>query len=1103
MTRPFRLVPARHAMLVAATAAFALALSPVAGSPTAAAADSPTAAAAAPASAQGVGRAPTPDHLSTNHLPAPMDVDHLGAVAFGWQLARGDQAAYQLQVRDADGVVWDSGKVASANSTHVAYDGPALSAAERYTWRVRVWSDPGNDASTWSAPGEFGTGPGATWQGAHPIWASSPGGTWTDYTLSVRLRVDSVATGVRFRSPDALNGYMWQFRSAAAGSNVNTLVRHTLVNGRYTALPAVPLPQPLATGTFHDVRISAQGATITTYLDGTQVDRTDTSQLAADARFDHGTFGFRNGSSEVGSFDDVVLRSGPSADTGKVLFAQGFDDGKSAFPCGSVAGGVLTVGRSGNCLVSVGNADWSLMRDQVRLDPDKQVAWASLFATGSSPEPARQFVYKAYVDGTFVGLGPTLSLGDEVRYDGFDVTQLVASGGEHTLSAIAYTQKDQRFLGELVVRYTDGTTDTFGTGDSWTAMPGGSVWPAAGSIGTSYYSAPQEDLDERAYPQGFRTNGFDDSAWDAATVKADFTDLQPTPTAEVGEQLHAPVKVVDKGNGDYFVDFGRTWVGGARLQLQGTAGDQVTLRFGEETAGDDTVKYRMRTGNTYEDVVTLRDGPQTVETWGMRVFRYAEIIGSPEPVTADNLRALALVYPFDEHGATLTSSDEDLVTVWQLSKNTIEALNQNLYMDSWTRERTDYEADAYLQQLADGYLSADPTLAEYSNAYFRNHRTWPTEWPLYVVTAAYDDWQHTGSTGHLSSMYDTLKADLPDEWFSAATGTVDKDYRSNGCSSQTDCDIVDWPTSERDGFVFTPQNTVINALSFRTYRDMAEIADVLGHPDDAANFAAKADAIRASLNERFYDPATGAYVDGLTAASTPVDHRAVHASVFPAALGVPTSDAQRADLASYIADKGMVCSVYCSGFLLQALYNGGAGQAALDLLTSHDTTSWMNMVEQGAGATGEAWDPSLKSNMTWSHPWAAAPAYVVPRDMYGVRPTSPGWRTFTVQPQTGDQEYGSVTVPTVRGTIGVAFQRTAGRTDLGVQVPGNSTATVSVPTAGSRTLGTVFVDRRAVRADVSGGWASVEVEPGCHTVSVVPNSRANTDERLAEVCTVR
>jgi len=1039
------------------------------------------------ADAAGTGTGPgAPTGLVTDSLGAPMDVDLTGGPDFGWQSQVGHQTAYEIKVSagDADNapVVWDSSRTASDASTAVPYAGGTLKPSERYSWRVRVWDEQGRPTA-WSKPARFGTGPGQTWGDSRPIWSAPPAiASWTDYRLDVKLTVTKTALGIKFRSPDSRDGYMWQFRASNAATP-NSLVPHVETGGSFKVGTAVPLGAALDPGTTHDVAIEVRGSTLTTYLDGRVVDsRTDTT-------YAQGGIGFRTGSTETGTADDVRVTSLVPADNGKVLYSNDFNAAGASFPCGTVQDQHLVVGTSQDCLSANTTDDWALMRRDVTLQPGKTVDWATVFATGSSFDAAEQYVYKLYLDGDFVGLGPTKSFGKETRYDGFDVTAALRTGGAHALSAIAYTTKDQRFQAYLVVRYTDGSTQTVGTGPDWTAESGAAVWPSAKSIGTSYWSAPQEDITMSAYPDGFGTSGFDDSSWSAATVKSPFADLRPTPFAKVAEQRRAPVKITDKGNGNYLVDFGQTWQGGVHLTLTGAAGRQVTLRYGEELSDPSTVRYQLRTGNTYQDVVTLRDGTQTVDTWGMRVFRYLDVLNSPVPVTARNLQALALVYPFDESQSQLTSSDPDLVSVWQLSKNTVETTNQNFYTDSWTRERGPYEADNYIHQLAALYLSGDPTLGAYSMEYFTDNSTWPREWPLYVISSVYDNWQRTGSTAQLERMYPALAGKLLGKDFNAATGTID------GSDA-----IVDWPASQRDGYVFAQRNTVINALSYSNYRDMAAMASALGRTDDAASYTRTADTLRATLNSAFWNGTKGAYDDGLDADMNPTGHFAEQASAFPAAFGVPASQEQYTAVATYLASRGMACSVYCSGFLLQGLYKAGAAQTALDLLTSDGTNSWRHMIDLGAGATGEAWDPAQKSNMTWSHAWAAAPAYVIPRDMYGIAPTSPGYRTFTVTPQPGDQTYGSVSTPTVKGTIATAFHRQSGRTDLGVLVPGNSTATVGVPATAGSTGDTVYVDGRATRATAEGGRLTVSVGVGCHVLSTSADPGVRADRLLTGIC---
>lgn len=67
------------------------------------------------------------------------------------------QTAYQIRVtltgnntQEDKKILWDSGKVFSAQSTFVKYAGKALQSGQRYDWQVRVWDERGK-VSEWSA----------------------------------------------------------------------------------------------------------------------------------------------------------------------------------------------------------------------------------------------------------------------------------------------------------------------------------------------------------------------------------------------------------------------------------------------------------------------------------------------------------------------------------------------------------------------------------------------------------------------------------------------------------------------------------------------------------------------------------------------------------------------------------------------------------------------------------------------------------------------------------------------------------------------------------------------------------------------------------------
>ena len=105
--------------------------------------------------------------LTVNYESEPMAVDQ-SAVRFGWKMQSdaigAAQSAYQIVVTDGDSVVWDSGKVESAQSVAVAYAGDMLEKETVYTWSVTVYDQDGRPSQP--VQSRFATGcdfSGAQW----------------------------------------------------------------------------------------------------------------------------------------------------------------------------------------------------------------------------------------------------------------------------------------------------------------------------------------------------------------------------------------------------------------------------------------------------------------------------------------------------------------------------------------------------------------------------------------------------------------------------------------------------------------------------------------------------------------------------------------------------------------------------------------------------------------------------------------------------------------------------------------------------------------------------------------------------------------------------
>ena len=157
--------------------------------------------------------------------------------------------------------------------------------------------------------------------------------------------------------------------------------------------------------------------------------------------------------------------------------------------------------------------------------------------------------------------------------------------------------------------------------------------------------------------------------------------------------------------------------------------------------------------------------------------------------------------------------------------------------------------------------------------------------------------------------------------------------------------------------------------------------------------------------------------------------------MFPLAFGIVPEEYQETVI-EFIKSRGMACSVYGSQILLDGLYSAGEGEYALELLTSTSDRSWWNMIRSGSTITMEAWDMKYKPNSDWNHAWGAAPANIIARQLWGIRPLEPGFVRALVKPQTARLSSSIIRVPTRLGTITGVYRALSDRIKIyGVEIP--------------------------------------------------------------------
>jgi hypothetical protein len=529
------------------------------------------------------------------------------------------------------------------------------------------------------------------------------------------------------------------------------------------------------------------------------------------------------------------------------------------------------------------------------------------------------------------------------------------------------------------------------------------------------------------------------------------------PTHLVDER---PVEISRTAAGIHVVDFGRVAFG--NLRLTPSANGEVIVHFGEASVDGrinrkppKTIRYNKTTvqlkaketivaappvDKRNTEVANPKHPPAilTPEEWGVVMpFRWVEIEGWKGELKPEQIvRQSAFAATWDDEAASFESSDEMLNRIWELCRYSIKATTfAGVYVDG-DRERIPYEADAYLNQLSHYYVDSDKQMARDTFDRLMEYPTWPTEWAPHMVFMAYADWMHTGDTAWLKSRYEALKTKtlMERRGEDGLVTSDEKDIRRD--------DIIDWPVGERDGYVRTGTNTVVNAFHIRSLEMMAELARAVGNEVDAAEYAALAKASRTQFDKVLFDAGKGLYRDGAE-----TDHMALHANLFPLAFGLVPEDS-RTQIADWLAERGMRCSVYVAQYLMEALFENGADAEAIALMTAKNDRSWRHMVESGTTISWEAWDHKYKPNQDWNHAWGAAPANLLPRYVLGVEPLTPGWKTARICPCIGGLEFAKGKVPTPRGEIEVEWKQTARGFSLKISLPDGMDANVVLPGGG-------------------------------------------------------
>jgi alpha-L-rhamnosidase len=133
--------------------------------------------------------------------------------------------------------------------------------------------------------------------------------------------------------------------------------------------------------------------------------------------------------------------------------------------------------------------------------------------------------------------------------------------------------------------------------------------------------------------------------------------------------------------------------------------------------------------------------------------------------------------------------------------------------------------------------------------------------------------------------------------------------------------------------------------------------------------------------------------------------------------------------------------------LLRALHAAGRDDSLVKAITDPNQPGWAQILARGATFTWESWNARDVPGDSESHGWGSTVLPVLQSDVLGVHVVAPGAARIEVAvPDVAPFAVAGV-VPTERGPVRVAWQRTSRHFVLNLTVPANVDAVVRFPRA--------------------------------------------------------
>lgn len=397
-----------------------------------------------------------------------------------------------------------------------------------------------------------------------------------------------------------------------------------------------------------------------------------------------------------------------------------------------------------------------------------------------------------------------------------------------------------------------------------------------------------------------------------------------------------------------------------------------------------------------------------------RAFRYLFVPGDVELAISAKYEYLPL-----EYRGKFNSSDKQLCDIWNIAAYTFHLNSREFFLDGIKRDRWIWSGDAYQSYYVNRCLFMDKEICQRTIWGLRGkdpieqHINTILDYSLYWIMSISDYYDTFGDADFVKSVWPRVKT-LMDY----CRASVNADGFIIG--QPNDWVFVDWADMDKGGAMSAEQMLFIKALDAA-----ARCAEIAG--EDGTQYASEAASVREKLDKFFFDEEKGCYIDCY---ETGLRNVTRHANTFAILFDIADDEKKQLIIKNVLDNDAVppITTPYFKFFELWAQCKLGRTAEALRQVRDY----WGGMIALGATTIWEAFDPTEnfpqhygmygnKYGKSLCHAWGAGPIYLLGSYVMGLKPTAPGYKTFTVAPDTAGVSDFEGSLPLPDGHVDIAF----------------------------------------------------------------------------------